>query len=130
MSEVGRNHTASGQGNQTGPCPQCGAASRESCVAAPAHACFLELAQDSGVSDAQMREHLSQLAWDEYTRWRLENERLRSALEELLNAGEPFVGDAFPAERLNGHWLRIFNRWQAAMNDGRGALSSSVRDQP
>jgi hypothetical protein len=37
------------------------------------------------VSDAQMREHLSQLAWDEYTRWRREVERLRSELKEAHN---------------------------------------------
>jgi hypothetical protein len=50
-----------------------------------------------------------------------EIERLHKALRELINAGEPFVGDAFPVEKLDGRWLRIFNRWQAAMNDGRAA---------
>lgn len=69
---------------------------------------------------------LAQRLKDERNLARAEVERLRDALSELVNAGEPFVGDAFPAEQLDGRWLRIFNRWQAAMNDGQAAL----RDAP
>jgi hypothetical protein len=44
------------------------------------------------------------------------------ALRELVDAGEPFIGDAFPSEEMTGNGLRLFNRWQAAMNDARTAL--------
>ena len=49
---------------------------------------------------------------------------LRTALRELVEAGEPYVGDAFPREQLSGDWLLIWNRWMAAMNDARRALDA------
>ena len=50
-----------------------------------------------------------------------ERDRYRRVLGELLDAGEPYIAEAFPVENLNGHWLRIYNRWLAAMNDAREA---------
>jgi hypothetical protein len=48
-----------------------------------------------------------------------EKARLRQALRELVEAGEPFIDNAFPSEQMTGDGLRLYNRWLAAMIDAR-----------